>query len=258
MNIQRIPKNDEVLRALVPTARYITESANRSSVHMPNPNRTLQFATVELSAEGLRNLEVGKAFSATLNDIKASGENSGNRVQDLAIAFGRVYHLFNPPPEESSVPVFDVANFTAGQVFRAGDVFSYDNRYWEVLQDFTHHGDPNWRPGLAHSLFRERPEIAPKQQYCPILHNAFRGMVGMAFGVEATAEFSRPEWIYEFELCENDEIILNWIKAQPSVEVREAWEQSQPNAGTFVDEFLRHVYTRGHEFAFNTAIALVS
>jgi len=41
-----------------------------------------------------------------------------------------------------------------GEVYRMGEIISYNGRLYEVLQTFTFYGDPNWHPGIAPSLWR--------------------------------------------------------------------------------------------------------
>ena len=44
-----------------------------------------------------------------------------------------------------------VAEF--GQRYYRGEIIYYNGRLYEVLQDFTFYGDPNWHPGIAPSLW---------------------------------------------------------------------------------------------------------
>ena len=257
MTIQNLTNSNIAHTSFQPIDRL--EIHRNNIVNQSNQRERPQLGTtIELSADGLRHLEISKALSGAMNDIVSSGEGTGSRVQDLSIAFGRVYHLFNPTSEGGASPNSDAGRFVAGEVFTKGEIIFYDNRHWEILQDFTHNGDNNWRPGLAHSLFREHSAPPAQPRYCPILHNAFSGMMRMAFGVEATSEMSSITSRFDSEICENTGAILRATVNQFPVEVQEAWKQSQRDANVFTKEFLRNVYTEGHENAFNIAISLVT
>ncbi|MCL2224675.1 MAG: hypothetical protein FWB96_06885 [Defluviitaleaceae bacterium] len=221
-----------------------------------NPDRTRTLpATIQLTPDGMRHLEISRALAGAASDIRDEGLSSGDMVQDLSMAFGRIYEQFSPA---GNSPVSAERRFTAGENFTRDEVIFYDNRHWEILQDFTHNGDQNWRPGLAHSLFRETEGESPSRGYCPILHRVFHGATRMAFGVEATREFMHLGSRYEFENCENTNVLIRNTVLTLQPEAQAAWLQSQENANVFAEAFLQNVYTQGHEAAFNLAMARIN
>ena len=244
----------------IPTAKPLTMEVDipqrlRNPAQVDNL-RTMTIPTkIELSADGMRHLEISRAFSHELIDIYESHGSSGSFVQDLTIAFGRIYQQF---PPAGNNPISAESRFVAGETFTRGEVIFYDNRHWEILQDFTHNGDDNWRPGLAHSLFRETTNEGQTQGYCPILHSAFSGMVRLAFGVEAIQNETMPDRDpYQLRNCENTNILFRNIMLNRPIESEEAWRRSQEQAEIFIETFLQNVYTIGHEAAFNTAMQAI-
>ena len=59
------------------------------------------------------------------------------------------------PPEPPTQPE-GVREFldVFGTVYTRGEIWSFNGQLFEVLQTFTYWGDPNWKPGIAHSLWR--------------------------------------------------------------------------------------------------------
>jgi|GEM_PF-1892634 len=208
-------------------------------------------ATIQLSEEGMRHLEISKALNDALIQIHQSGTGSDSRVQDLTRAFGMVYQQFTPA---GSTSISAEGRFVAGEGFTRGEVIFYDDRYWEILQDFTHNGDQNWRPGLAHSLFRETDQAPQTQGYCPILHRVFKGMAMMSFGVDATQHLTSQR-IFSWEHGNEGDYIGRHVMLNMPREAQEAWQRSQEQAEIFIKKFLQNVYTIGHEAAFNMAMA---
>jgi len=64
-----------------------------------------------------------------------------------------------PPPAPPQPPTTSARAFSgiAGTTYNIGDLISHNGFNYRVLQSFIHNGDPNWAPGVAHSLFRLVP-----------------------------------------------------------------------------------------------------
>ena len=211
---------------------------------------TIAAEPVTVSSIGRSTFNASRWLNHELNNMEANGESTGDSLKDLAEAFGRIQHMFNPPRGgESGTSSSAAERFVSGEMFSRGEMIFYDDRYWEVLQDFTHNGDQNWRPGLAHSLFAERERPQTPWQYCQGLHNAFINMARLLF---ADGERNETSFIFSSSYNPNGELkshTFGW-------ESPTAQNTNQKQADAFSAEFFRHVYTAGHEEAFQRAISI--
>ncbi|MCL2015314.1 MAG: lytic polysaccharide monooxygenase [Defluviitaleaceae bacterium] len=62
-----------------------------------------------------------------------------------------------PQPQPPQTPTTRPFSGTVGTIYTIGDIVLHNGANYQVLQTFTHNGDPNWAPGVAHSLFRAMP-----------------------------------------------------------------------------------------------------
>jgi len=220
---------------------------------------------IELSEVGMLRIDIHRAFDSELRQIAESGESTGDRLHDLAVAFDRIQHRFNPahdgrPPSSSTNAA---ERFVSGEVFTRGEIIFYNDSYWEILQDFVHNGDQNWRPGLAHSLFGNASPPQTPREFCPHLHDIFTERARMSLSLDAIIEAGTN---MGFDMSENGLRMVNeqgslrpwghWSDATRS-EWQAAWVQGQRQGNIFGREFLNNVYTQGYQAAFDVAAALI-
>jgi len=210
--------------------------------------------TIQLSESGIRNLQTSRDFHNELELISNSDESTGDRLQDMAMAFERIHQRLdlssgNRPPTSNASD-----RFVNGEAFTRGEVIFYNDSYWEVLQDFTHNGDQNWRPGLAHSLFAIHSTPPASQTHCPYLVRVFTQAVNSFLVAESKDDLGiRSETEFRFNgMYASGNLIVD----NPQ-HTSELFLQIQQRTDTFVKEVLRDIGIHGYETAFNNAVSVI-
>lgn len=129
------------------------------------------------------------------NDIKFSfeGEISEDVNYELKLNDSEKFNLIIGLSSQEAPKYKNV-----GVKYFIGDIVSYNNVFYKCIQSHTTYGDPNWAPGIAHSLWakieskpnKDKPE--KEKHYQIKVYNA-EGKLVKVSNIKKTGEFSEAD-----------------------------------------------------------------